>query len=193
MRPCFRPHPFRRKKKSLNMQSPSLRNVIGLIAILTAGAAQAQIIPKQTLARHAYSPYEQQVLNTVTQFHRNFNAHAFAKNGDLVADDLIVDSNGAEVHGRDAFVARIARFAEPFPDVQINDLDTVVDGDVATVRFVLTGTQKGDFRTPEGPIKATNKPIHVDGVEVFYFNKEAKLQKLVTIERFDQLIAQLKQ
>lgn len=175
------------------MQSPSLRNAIGLLAILAADAVQAQIIPKQTLARHAYSPYEQQVLNTVAQFHRNFNAHAFARNGDLVTDDLIVDSNGAEVHGREAFVARIARFAEPFPDVQINDLDTVVDGDVATVRFVLTGTQMGDFRTPEGAIKATNKPIHVDGVEVFYFNKEAKLQKLVTIERLDQLIAQLKQ
>lgn len=175
------------------MHSRSLGNLIGLTVILIAGAAQAQIIPKQTLARHVYSPYEQQVLNTVSQFHRNFNAHAFANNGDLVADDLVVDSNGAEVHGREAFVARIARFAEPFPDVQINDLDTVVDGDVATVRFVLTGTQKGDFRTPDGPIKATNKSIHVDGVEIFYFNREAKLQKLVTVERLDQLIAQLRQ
>jgi predicted SnoaL-like aldol condensation-catalyzing enzyme len=175
------------------MQSPSLRNVVGLIAVLTIGAAQAQIIPKQTPARHAYSPYEQRVLNTVKQFHQNFNAHAFAKNGDLVANDLIVDSNGAEVHGREAFVARIARFAEPFPDVQIDDLDTVVDGDVATVRFVLTGTQKGDLPTSQGVIKATNKSIHVDGVEVFYFNKDAKLQKLVTIECLDQLMAQLKQ
>ena len=61
------------------------------------------------------------------------------------------------------------------------------------MRFVLTGTQKGDLRTPDGTIKATNKSIHVDGIEIFYFDKEAKLQKLVTIERLDQMIRQLKQ
>ena len=59
-------------------------------------------------------------------------------------------------------------------------------------RFTITGTQKGDLQTPEGVIPATGKTIHVDGIELFTFDKEGKLTDLVTTENLAQLIQQLK-
>ena len=173
------------------MRNLLFAGVAGL-ALILAGSGQTQIIGKQTLLHHEYTAYERKVRDTVVQFHKNFSAHEWAQNGPLVAEDIIVDSNGTELHGRDALVARIARFEGPFPDVRIDDLDTMVDGNVATVKFVITGTQRGDFPTPAGVIKATNKPIRVEGVEVFYFNEAAQVQKLFQIERLDDLVAQLK-
>jgi steroid delta-isomerase-like uncharacterized protein len=131
-------------------------------------------------------------LNNVSQFHQNFNNREWENNGKLVADDLRVDSNGAELRGRDAFVKRIARFAVPFPDVKITDLVTVVDGNTAAIRFTITGTQKGDLETPNGIIKATNRPIKIDGIEFFTFNEEGKLTDLVTVENMALLLEQIK-
>ena len=176
-----------------SMKRLTLGIAASLLALAAFSPGKAQIIPKQEdLTHHDFTAYEKKVWDAVTTFHKNFNAHEWAKNGPLVTADMQVDSNGTEVNGRDAFVARIARFAGPFPDVQIHDLDTSVDGNYAVVRFLITGTQKGDFATPAGVIKASNKTIHVDGVEIFTFDKDAKVKRLITIERLDQLIAQLK-
>lgn len=141
---------------------------------------------------HEYTPYEKLIFKNVSQFHKNFNAREFEKNGDLVADNLRVNSNGTELHGREAFVSRIGRFVGPFPDVKLDDQIIVVDGNAAAIRFVITGTQKGDLPTPEGVIPATGKSIHVDGIEYFTFDKDGKLTDLVTVENLGQLIKQLK-
>jgi steroid delta-isomerase-like uncharacterized protein len=159
-------------------------------SIAVPAVAQANDTPVHTA--HAYTAYEKLILSNVSQFHKNFNNRAWEKNGELVADDLHVDSNGAELHGKDAFIKRIARFAVPFPDVKITDQITVVDGNTAAIRFTITGTQKGDFETPDGVIKATNRPIKIDGIEFFTFNKEGKLTNLVTVENLNQLLAQIK-
>lgn len=116
---------------------------------------------------HTYSKYEDLIRRNVSQFHVNFNARRWNENGTLVAANIHVNSNDVEFTGRDAFVKRIARFTGPFPDVKIKDLVTVVDGNIAMVQFVITGTQKGDFPTPDGVIKATGRPIKVDGTETF--------------------------
>jgi steroid delta-isomerase-like uncharacterized protein len=141
---------------------------------------------------HDYTPYEKLIFKNVSQFHKNYNAHEFEKNGVLVADNLVVNSNGTEVRGRADFISRIARFVVPFPDVHLDDQIIVVDGNSAVVRFVITGTQKGDLQTPEGVIPATGKSIHVDGIEFFTFDKDGKLTDLVTVENLGQLIQQLK-
>ena len=141
---------------------------------------------------HAYTPYEQLVYDHVTQFHRNFDNHEFEKNGPLVADNIRVNSNGAEVRGREEFVKRIGRFVGPFPDVKITDLDTVVDGNVAVERFVITGTHKGDLATPEGVIHATDRPIKIDGVEYFIFDEDGKLTDLLSVENLAGLLQQIK-
>jgi steroid delta-isomerase-like uncharacterized protein len=141
---------------------------------------------------HEYTPYEKLILKNVSTFHKNFNARDYEKNGDLVADNLVVNSNGTILQGRAAFVSRIGRFVIPFPDVKIDDQIIVVDNNSAVIRFVITGTQKGDLQTPEGVIPATNKPIHIEGIEFFTFNKEGKLTDLVTVENLATLSQQLK-
>jgi len=146
----------------------------------------------QAKAASSNTQYEELIRHNVSQFHLNFNNRDFAKNGDPVADNLHVDSNGVELHGRAAFVDRIARFVKPFPDVKIDDRVTVVDGNRAAIRFVITGTHEGDLETPEGVIHATGRKIKVDGAEFFTFNPLGKLVDLITIERLDQLFRQVK-
>ena len=87
---------------------------------------------------------------------------------------------------------RIARFLGPFPDVRITDLSTIVDGNMAAIRFVITGTHKGDLETPDGVLHATNRPIKVDGIEYMTFNRQGKLTDLLTVEDLAGLLRQLK-
>lgn len=166
--------------------------VAAALLVGVASPASVQTTDEPTHTPHAYTDYEKLVLKNVSTFHKNFNAREFSKNGDLVADDLIVQSNGTEIRGRDAFVQRIARFVGPFPDVKINDLNIVVDGNQAVIRFTITGTQKGPLETPNGTIPATGKSIKIDGIEYFTFNKEGKVTYLVTCENLAQLVQQLK-
>ena len=164
---------------------------VGLMRTQTSQPPQDDVVVTAHVA-HEYTPYEKLIFKNVSQFHKNFNAREFEKNGDLVADNLRVNSNGTELHGREAFVSRIGRFVGPFPDVKIDDQIIVVDGNAAAIRFVITGTQKGDLPTPEGVIPATGKSIHVDGIEYFTFDKDGKLTDLVTVENLGQLMKQLK-
>ena len=170
-----------------------------ILAVAFCGAIAASLSASlETRSRaHAEAPssnaqYEDLIRHNASQFHMNFNNREFAKNGDLVADNLHVDSNGVPLQGRDAFVQRIARFVGPFPDVKIDDQIIVVDGDKAAIRFVITGTHEGDLQTPQGVIHPTGKKIKVDGAEFFTFDREGKLVDLITIERLDQLIQQVK-
>ena len=140
---------------------------------------------------HAYSAYEKLVYRNVSQFHQNFNRRDWAQNGLLVADELKVHSNGTEVVGRDAFVKRIARFVTPFPDVKITDQTIIVDGNIATIRFVVTGTQTGDLETPTGLLHRTNRRVQIDGLEFFTFDKDGKLVDLVTVEDMASMFRQL--
>jgi predicted ester cyclase len=155
-----------------------------------AGAQSDTGIPAHE-QQHTYTKYEQMVYDNVVQFHKNYNNHEWDKNGPLAADDLRVVSNGAIIHGRDSYIKRIARFAGPIPDVHITDLDTIVDGNKAAVRFVMTGTQKGDLQTPTGLLQATNKKFKIDGVEYFTFDKDGKLIDLLTVEDLAGMMRQL--
>jgi SnoaL-like polyketide cyclase len=141
---------------------------------------------------HHYTPYEQLVYKNASTFHKNFDNHEFEKNRMLVVDDLHIDSNGTELRGADAYVKGISRFVIPFPDVKIRDLYIVVDGNMASIRFVITGTHMGDLATRGGVIHATNKHIQIDGIEYLTFNKEGKLTDLLTIEDLAGLFEQLK-
>ncbi|MFC5863504.1 ester cyclase [Acidicapsa dinghuensis] len=179
---------------SISIQRAALALLIFSTAFAQAQDKAHDLVkgPPPIHKEHHYSEYEKLILKNVSTFHRNFNNREFGKNGDLVVENLHVNSNGAELNGRDAFVQRIARFVGPFPDVKITDLITVVDGNTAAVRFVITGTQKGDLEMGGTVIKATNKSIHVDGSEFFTFDENGKLTDLVTVENMAQLITQLK-
>jgi len=156
----------------------------------SSASAQTGSAPP-TDAAHKYTAYEKLVYDNVIQFHKNFDDHEWNKNGALVADNLVVNSNGTEFHGRDEFVTRITRFVVPFPDVKITDLDTVVDGNKAAIRFVITGTQTGDLSTPTGVLHPTDRKIKVVGIEYFTFDEEGKLIDLLTVEDLAGMMRQL--
>jgi|AGFS01.1.fsa_nt_gi SnoaL-like polyketide cyclase. len=176
---------------------PVLRSTLtalafSVVAFTSHVSASQPVYPNlPTHEAHQYSTTEQANLKITAEFHKNFSRHEFDKNGLLVADNIHVRSNGVEFTGRENFVERIKRFTRYFPDVAINDFASYADGNTTIVRFVITGTQKEDFPTENGVIKARGQKIKVEGIEVFTFNNEGKVTDLVTVERGDQLIAQL--
>jgi predicted ester cyclase len=164
-----------------------------IVWVISAPASPAQTTFATPVHKsHVYTPYERLIYRNATVFHKNFDDHQFEKNKAFVAGDLHVVSNGREFRGADEYVKSIARFVGPFPDVRITDLGTVVDGNMAAVRFVITGTHKGDFATPEGVLHATNRSIKIDGIEYMTFNSEGKLTDLLTVEDVAGLLRQLK-
>jgi predicted ester cyclase len=178
------------------MQAMKLTNLLSSMTIVLA--IFAPVSPAQTAFAapvhkpHVYTPYERLIYKTAMVFHKNFDDHQFEKNKAFVISDLHVISNGREFRGADEYVKSIARFVGPFPDVRITDLRTVVDGNMAAIRFVITGTHKGDFATPDGVLHATNRPIKIDGIEYMTFNSEGKLTDLLTVEDVAGLLRQLK-
>lgn len=122
------------------------------------------------------------------QFHRNFSAGQFAKNGALVTPDVDVESNNVKLVGRDAFVKRIERYSVPFPGLQLRDRVIIVDGNVASVNYFLQGEHKG----PYGALPATGHKIEAMSGEVFEFDPHGLMKKLITITELDQVEAAIK-
>jgi len=50
-----------------------------------------------------------------------------------------------DVHGLEAFKAAVKTFFTGFPDLRVEILDMLVEGDRAAVRFRETGTHEGEF------------------------------------------------
>lgn len=173
----------------------TVRNTLTALALsISAFAVQATEPAYPNLpvsVAHNYSATEQANLKTTAEFHKNFSAHNFDGNGPLVAKNIHVRSNGVEFFGREKFVERIKRFTQYFPDVAIQDFATFADGNTTIIRIQITGTLKTDFPGPYGVIKANGQKIKVEGVEIFTFDKEGKVSDLVTVERGDQLLAQI--
>ncbi|MCH5598891.1 nuclear transport factor 2 family protein [Niabella ginsengisoli] len=79
------------------------------------------------------------------QFHINFSAGEFDKNGQLVTEDIYVNSNNAILVGRDNFVTRIKRYDGPFPGMHLTDRIVIVEDNIAAVHYILQGEQKGKY------------------------------------------------
>jgi hypothetical protein len=178
------------------LQTVKLANL--LLSITLAWAISGPASPAQTAfaapvhKSHVYTPYERLIYEHAMVFHKNFDDHQFEKNKAFVISDLHVISNGREFRGAEEYVKSIARFVGPFPDVRITDLQTVVDGNMVAIRFVVTGTHKGDFATPDGVLHATNRSVKIDGIEYMTFNSAGKLIDLLTVEDVAGLLRQLK-
>jgi predicted ester cyclase len=186
-------HRLQHPRKEPTMKSGKLLLSVSIVWAISAPASPAQTAFATPVHKsHVYTPYEQLIYKNAMVFHKNFDDHQFEKNKAFVTSDLHVISNGREFRGADEYVKGIARFVGPFPDVRITDLSTVVDGNMAAVRFVITGTHKGDFATSEGVLHATNMPVKIDGIEYMTFNREGKLTDLLTVEDVAGLLRQLK-
>lgn len=133
-------------------------------------------------------PDQHDIIHAVaSQFHRNFSDGAFEKNGDLVTEDIQVNSNTVAFRGRDAFVERLRRYETAFPGLQLRDQVVVVDGRSAAVQYVLQGRHNGPF----GDLEATGRLIEIYSGEVFDFDDQGKMERLLTITRLHHVRPQL--
>jgi predicted ester cyclase len=123
-----------------------------------------------------------------SRFHANFSAGKIDANGPLAAEDIAVDSNNVTFVGRDRFVERLKRYSVPFPGLQLKDRIVIVDGDRAAVHYLLQGEHKG----PYGDLPATGNKIEAMSGEVFEFNGQGLMAKLITITKLDDVAAQMK-
>jgi ketosteroid isomerase-like protein len=139
--------------------------------------------------------------NIVRQFHVNYSNNQVEKNGDLVADDIVVElnggasskPNGATFRGREQFVNWLKQDKVVFPDGKITDHEVVVSGNKAAIRFTLNATHGGPLPTPNGPLPATGRKVVIQATEFFTFNDAGKLVHLETLTNdlgaFTQLTA----
>ncbi|HBN8252426.1 ester cyclase [Pseudomonas aeruginosa] len=135
----------------------------------------------------------------VREFHINYSNNQVEKNGDLVANDIIVEvnggssngSNGATVKGRQQFVNWLKQDKAIFPDSIITDHEVVVSGNKAAVRFTQEGTHLGPYPTTRGNLPPTGRRVVIQATEFFTFNDEGKLIHLETLTNDLGAITQL--
>lgn len=162
-----------------------LAAVAAAFAITSPGVASAQGRPN--------------IDSIVRQFHINYSNNQVEKNGNLVADEIIVElnggasskPNGATFRGRDQFVNWLKHDKVVFPDGKITDHEVIVSGNKAAIRFTLNATHGGPLPTPQGPLPATGRKVVIQATEFFTFNDAGKLVHLETLTNDLGAFAQL--
>lgn len=146
------------------------------------------VLPAVSSAAETVTPAQEALFReTAPKFHQNFDAGAYEKNGPMVTEDIAVDSNNTQLTGRDNFVKRIARFAVPFPGIQLRDQVIIVDGNVAADAYTMQATHNGPF----GDLPATGRKIEAMGAEIFEFSPQAQMKKLITVTELDRIKAEV--
>ena len=94
-----------------------------------------------------------------------------------IIDELLMPQTvgymeGVEAKGPAGFREVKQGMLASFPDLRIEILAAVADGEVVAVRWRLRGTHKG---AGPGALKATNRPVDVTGSTWFRFDGKGKI------------------
>lgn len=79
------------------------------------------------------------------------------------------------LRGTDAIKKDVADFFAAFPDLKANLHGSVVSGDKYAVEWSVSGTHKGPFAGPSGPIPATNRKVEVRGAAIGRFDDQGRI------------------
>lgn len=74
---------------------------------------------------------------------------------------------------REGIKAQVAMFRSAFPDLEVEVLHTVVDGDKVVDHIRFAGTHLGEF----SGIAGTGKPIDTSGVVISYLDEEGRIKE----------------
>jgi steroid delta-isomerase-like uncharacterized protein len=89
-----------------------------------------------------------------------FNAQDARGREAIEAPDIeTVMPGGITLRGHDEVMQVVRAFWEALPDARLTVGDQVAAGDVVVSEGTLAGTHQGTFRTPNGEIPATGKPV----------------------------------
>jgi steroid delta-isomerase-like uncharacterized protein len=106
---------------------------------------------------------------------------------ELLADDVVDRTGGAESRGRESFKARARAVYAAFADRSVSVDDLVVEGDRIAWRWTLTGTHTGPFLD----IPPTGKRITLRGVN-FQRVRDGAVVEHWTLADIAGLVRQLK-
>jgi predicted ester cyclase len=100
-----------------------------------------------------------------------------------VADELL-DPDYVEhpegVHGPGAFKARMQAFRQAFPDLQVTIDEVLVDGERASTRTTIRGTQTGDLMG----IPATGRRVQILAVDLAHFRGGRAIERWGGLDMF---------
>ncbi len=133
----------------------------------TAEAPKEDAKPKESLAELQQKALKGYVEAT--------NAHDAKKLAGLYAEGAMVKIAGApaEASGREAIAQSYGKLFEAFKDYTMAPSRELVKGDVVVVEWAFNGTHTGDL----WGIKATEKKVGAQGVDVMWFTPEGQIKE----------------
>ncbi|MCH5598895.1 nuclear transport factor 2 family protein [Niabella ginsengisoli] len=155
------------------------------VGTLLAGCNQTCDKPATAAVAQTDTAYEALVRKNSSQFHKNFTAGDFDKNGPLVTEDIHVNSNGTIVVGRDKFVGRLSRYEVPFPGLAVNDRIKIVDGNTVAFHYLMQAEHKGKF----GDLEPTGNKVEAMSSEFFTMDENGLMKDLITTSQVDKFLA----
>lgn len=130
-------------------------------SIAVHGAVESDELTRQVQAAMADQGRSAEVLRRVAA--EVFNQRRLESVDELFAGDYVLhDPVGGDVHGPDGFRAHVRTFHDAFPDLSVEQVDQLVDGDRVTTRFVIRGTHQGQLLG----IAPTGRSVQVHGTIV---------------------------
>jgi predicted ester cyclase len=125
--------------------------------------------------------------------HENFEEGKLDHNLNRVEDDVLVklQMTGQIFKGKTGFMEFMKGFKDPFPDMKIQMVSTVVSGRKCFAYCQAKGTHNGPLVTPNGTIPPTGKSIVHNFTELATFANNGKLISLVNVGDIASLLAQI--
>lgn len=110
----------------------------------------------------------------LTAMFEAMNAHDAKKAAALYTEDAAWKFPGdPDTKGREKIEAALTGLFATFPDMKLGPAYVLTKGDVTVTQFALTGTHKGDM----GPIKATNKPVGWQAIEIQWWTPDGHIKE----------------
>lgn len=106
---------------------------------------------------------------TAVRVYEAFNQRDFGTMRDCLAGDAVVHAVPAELglgQDPDAFIEVARMYVEAFPDIRMDVLEAVADGDRVAARVRAAGTHEGEFVG----IPASGRRIELETLEFARFN-----------------------
>jgi len=133
--------------------------------------------------------HRRRTLEVNDQTYAAWNAHDADAVAAVFAEDAIVREVGGagEARGRAAVRARAAALLSAFPDLRLERIELLIDGDRHADRWVLTGTHRG----PLFGIPPTGRTVRVEGATFTRLGADGLVVEDVHLSDVAGLLAQL--
>jgi steroid delta-isomerase-like uncharacterized protein len=110
----------------------------------------------------------------VRQAYDAINAGDWDKFATLLSDDFVDHNpNPGQKPGAKGAIESLSQFREVFPDLKFNIKHIVLEGDMAAVHFLMTGTNKGEFMGKP----ATGKTFTIESYELLRIVKGKAVER----------------